>query len=488
MIDYSTYCEIHRLHKEGLSARQIAGQLKLGRRTVRQWLKRKQFAQRAPGPRASKLDPWKGEIVRLLNLHPYSAQQIFQQLQSRGYEGSYSILKRFVRQVRPKPTNAFLTLQFAPGECAQVDWGSAGLMQVGSTRRRVSFFVMVLCYSRRLYVEFTLSEKLEHWLACHQSAFTYFNGLSREVMVDNCKVAVLEHPLGGPPTFNPRYLDFAQHHGFQIKACGPKQPHQKGRVENAVAYVKRNFLAGLELVSLPALNTAVRHWLDTVANVRVHGETHRRPIDLFAEEKLLPLHPHPYGAARIEDLRASSRFRITVDTNTYSVPARYARQVLQVHIYPERILFHHQNQLIAEHSRRYDRHQDYESPDHPQPLLVQRRKAREQQLLLRFLALSPRAADYYQELERRDLNARHHARQILALSETYGLEPVQRAMEDAFHFQAFSSQYIANLLQQRLRQLPEPGALQLTRPTDLLELDLPAPDLSIYEPKTKDQP
>ena len=488
MIDYGIYCEIHRLHNEGLSARQIARQLKLGRRTVRQWLKRKHFAQRAPVPRSSKLDSWKDEIVRLLHLHPYTAQQLFQQLKTRGYEGSYSILKRFVRQVRPKPASAFLTLRFAPGECAQVDWGSAGLMQVGSTRRRVSFFVMVLCYSRRLYVEFTLSEKLEHWLACHQRAFVYFNGVSLQVMVDNCKVAVLEHPPGGPPTFNPRYLDFAQHYGFQIKACGPKQAHQKGRVENAVAYVKKNFLAGLELVSLPALNTAARHWLDTVANVRLHGETHRRPIDLFAEERLLPLHPHAYGAARIEDLRASSRFRITVDTNTYSVPARYARQVLQVHIYPERILIHHQNQLVAEHSRRYDRHQDYENPDHAQPLLIQRRQAREQQLLLRFLSLSPRAAEYYQELERRDLNARHHARQILALSETYGVEPVQRAMEDAFHFQAFSAQYIANLLQRRLRQLPEPAALQLTRPTDLLELDLPAPDLSIYEPKPKDQP
>ncbi len=488
MIDYPTYCEIERLHQEGLSARGIARQLKLGRRTVRQWLKRKHFAPRAAASRPSKLDPWKGEIVRLLNLHPYTAQQLFQQLQPRGYAGSYSILKRFVRQVRPKPAAAFLTLQFAPGECAQVDWGSAGLLQVGSTRRRVSFFVMVLCYSRRLYVEFTLSEKLEHWLACHQSAFGYFNGVSRQVMVDNCKVAVLAHPPGGPPTFNPRYLDFAQHYGFQIKACGPKQAHQKGRVENAVAYVKKNFLAGLELTSLPALNTAARHWLDTVANVRTHGETHRRPIDLFAEEKLRALHPHPYGAARIEDLRASSRFRITVDTNSYSVPARYASQVLQVHIYPERILVHHQNQLIAEHSRRYDRHQDYENPDHAQPLLIQRRKAREQQLLLGFLRLGPRASQYYQELERRDLNARHHARQILALSETYGSEAVERAMEDAFHFQAFSAQYIANLLQQRLRQLPEPGALQLTRPTDLLDLDLPAPDLSIYEPKPKDQP
>jgi len=486
MIEYSTYCEIHRLHKEGLSARQIARRLKLGRRTVRQWLQREHFTQRIVVARPSKLDPWKEEIVRLLHLHPYTAQQVFQQLRARGYDGGYSIIKDFVRTVRPKPRSAFLTLHFAPGECAQVDWGSAGVMSVGSTRRRVSFFVMVLCYSRRLYVEFTLSEKLEHWLACHQNAWACFGGVPHQVMVDNCKVAVLTHPRGGPPTFNPRYLDFARHYGFEIKACGPKQPHEKGRVENAVGYVKKNFLAGMELTSLPALNVALRQWLDSVANVRLHGETHRRPIDLFAEEKLQPLHDRPYPAARIEDLRASSRFRITVDANTYSVPVRHARRMLQVHIYPDRLLIYEQNQLIAEHTRRYDRHQDYEHPDHRQPLLAQRHRAREQELLLRFLSLSPRAAEYFQQLEHRDLNARHHARQILALSETYGAPAVQRAMEDAFHFQAFSAQYIANLLQQRLRQLPEPGALQLTRPTDLLELDLPAPDLSIYEPKPAD--
>ena len=97
--------------------------------------------------------------------------------------------------------------------------------------------------------------------------------------------------------------------------------------------------------------------------------------------------------------------------------------------------------------------------------------------------MSPRAAEYYQQLETRHLNPRHHARQILALSELYGVEPVQRALDDALHFQAFSAQYIANLLQQRQRTLPEPGALHLTRASDLLELDLPTPDLSIYEPK-----
>jgi transposase len=484
MIPYATYCQIRLLHQQGLSARQIAHQLKLGRCTVRRWLKREKFAPRAPVKRPSLLDCWHGEIVRLLALHPYSAQQLFQQLRPKGYKGSYSILKRFVHQVRPKSPPAFLTLRFAPAECAQVDWGCAGSLQVGSTRRRLSFFVMVLCYSRLLYLEFTLSERLEHWLAAHQNAFTYFGGVPASLMIDNPKVAVLAHPLGGPPTFNPHYLDFAQHYGFQIKPCGPRQAHEKGRVENGVGYVKKNLLAGLELTSLPALHNTARHWLDTVANVRLHGETHRQPVALFAEEKprLKPLHPHPYPAARLLSVRASSRFRIPVEANQYSVPARYASRSLQVRLYPERLLIYDQDQLIAEHVRSYDRHQDFEHPDHPQPLLAQRRQAREQQLLGRFLALSPRAAQYYQQLENRQLNARHHARQILALSESYGLEPVQRALDDALHFHAFSAQYIANLLQQRQRQLPEPAALHLTRPSDLLELDLPTPDLSVYEP------
>ena len=184
MISYALFAQIRQLRERGLSARQIACELHLGRRTVRRWLQREQFQPRAAAARPSKLDPWRREIVRLLHLHPYSAQQVFQQLQARGYAGSDSILKRFVRQVRPQPQPAFLTLQFAPGECAQVDWGFAGLMPVGATRRRVSFFVLVLCYSRRMYVEFTLGEKLEHWLACHQNAFTAFAGVPHAVMVD----------------------------------------------------------------------------------------------------------------------------------------------------------------------------------------------------------------------------------------------------------------------------------------------------------------
>jgi hypothetical protein len=309
-------------------------------------------------------------------------------------------------------------------------------------------------------------------------------------MVDNCKTAVLSHPLGQPAVFHPRYLDFAQHYGFTIKACGARKPHEKGRVEKAVHYVKQNFLAGLELASLAAINMAARQWLDQVANVRVHGETHQVPQELFAQEHphLRPLTVLPYDLATLHTVLVSRRGRVTFDTNRYSVPPACAGKSLLLKVSPDRLCLYQQDRLIAEHLRSYDRHQDFEQPEHVEELLAQRRQARTQQLLTRFLALAPRAREYYQRLEEKRGNPRHHVQKIVALSEIYGADKVQRALEDAWAYQAFSCEYIANLLEQRARPATEPGALHLTRQQDLLELDLPAPDLSLYDPEQGGQP
>ena len=130
--------------------------------------------------------------------------------------------------------------------------------------------------------------------------------------------------------------------------------------------------------------------------------------------------------------------------------------------------------------RRYDRFQDVEDPDHPKALLEHRKKARDHQLFMRFLALSPRAEAYYLKLEERRLNPHHHVRKIVALSDIYAPEAVARALEDALTYEAFSSEYIANLLEQRARFTPEASALYLTRRADLLEISLAPPDLSLY--------
>ena len=433
--------------------------------------------------RQSKLDPFKNDIVRMLETHPYTAAQIFQRIREQGFDGSYTIVKQYVRKIRPHRPQAFLKLSFAPGECAQVDWGSFGSVPVGETIRRLSFFVMVLCYSRMMYVEFTVSQTMEHFLACHQNAFDFFGSVPGKIMVDNLKSAVLKRIIGQAPVFNPKYLEFADHHGFSIVACNVGKGNEKGRVENGVGYVKKNFLAGLDIPNFAAINPAARQWLDTIANVRVHGETHKQPITLFEEERaaLLPLPENPFDIATVSQVRASSQFRITVDTNRYSVPAEYAGAGLTLKTYPDRLCVYCDEKLIARHARSYERHQDFEDPDHPKELLAQRKKAEERKIFMRFLALSPKAEQYYQKLEQRRMNPQHHVRKIVALSEIYGADKVSRAMEDAFTFQAFSCEYIANLLEQRTRCLPEPGALYLTRREDLLDIKVQQPDLSIYQ-------
>ena len=135
---------------------------------------------------------------------------------------------------------------------------------------------------------------------------------------------------------------------------------------------------------------------------------------------------------------------------------------------------------MAEHLRSYEKHQDFEQPDHVQTLLHERGEARHQKLLVTFLGLSAQAPAYHEQLAERRLNLRHHLQKIVALAESYAAAAVGRALNDAHELGAYSCEYIANLLEQRQRLAPEAGALHLTRASDLLELELPPPDLSPY--------
>ena len=415
---------------------------------VRRWLDEPRFRPRLPPHHPSKLDPFKATIRRLLEHYPYSAAQILHRLREVGYDGGVTIVKDYLQRVRPVRAPAFLTLHFAPGQCAQVDWGHYRSVPLGNTRRRLSFFVMVRCYRPMMYVEFTVSQTLEHFLQCHLNAFEFFNARApAPIMVDNLKSAVLQRSVGQAPVFHPRYADFARHHRFEISPCNVGAGHEKGRAEAGVGYVKKNFLAGLDIADFRAVNPAARRWLDGVANVRIHGETRKRPVDLFALERDR-LHRLPellYDLATVHTVRASNRFRVTFDTHRYSVPAEYASQRLTLKSSPERLCLYHHERLVARHLRSDERHRDFEHPDHPRALLEQRRKATTQRLLQRFVSLTPRADEYYRELEQRRLNPVHHVRKIVALSDIYGTEATARALNDAFEYGAFSSDYLTVL-------------------------------------------
>lgn len=493
MIDYHTFCQIKSMaQQQQLTPAQIAAALNLDGKTVKKWLTIDRFEPRHRTPRSSCLDPHKATITRLLDRHPYSAVQIWRMLREQGYTGGYTMVKEHVRRVRPRHKPAYLTLSFAPGQCAQADWGQAGVVHLASTSRRLYFFVMVLAYSRMLYVEFSFRQSMEHFLAAQRHAFEFFGGVPQTIMVDNCKTAILSHPRGEPAVLHPHYADFARHYSFTIKACNVRAPNEKGQVEKAVDYIKQNLLNGLDLSRIAAVQAEATAWRDQIANQRLHRQTGKRPIELFAGERkqLQPLPPTPYDCGISRPINSNSQFRVRFDGNSYSVPAPYAStKDSTLRAYPDQILLYHQGTLIATHPRSYERGQDYEHPDHPKPLLQQRRKAADQILLRQFFALGPEADTYYRGLAERRFNPMIHVRQIMALSQRYGLDQVKTVLQDAVHYQAFSADYIANLLEQRQRIAGPSSPLHLTRNQDLLDLQLDPPNLDIYpNPTTENQP
>jgi hypothetical protein len=334
-----------------------------------------------------------------------------------------------------------------------------------------------------MYVECTVSQTMEHFLACHQHACEFFGGIPKQVMLDTLKSAVLKRALGDAPVLNPKSLDFANHSGLPIAPCNVGKGKEKGRVEHGVGYVKKNVLAGLAIPDFSALHPAARQGLDTVAHERVHGATKDKPTTLWPKERpsLRPLPIQPFDTATVSQVRASRQCRIPLEPNRYSVPAHYAGQALTLKTSPDRLCIYHGGQLSARPIRRYDRFQDVEAPDPPKPLLAQRKKARAHQRFRRFLALSPRAEAYDRQLEERRLHPHHHVRNIVAWSDIYAPEAVARAMEEALTYEAFSAEYIANLLEPRARCTPEASALHWTRRGDLLEISLAPPDLRLYQ-------
>ena len=257
----------------------------------------------------------------------------------------------------------------------------------------------------------------------------------------------------------------------------------KGQVDKAVDYVKKNFLNGRkDITSLEALNHAARYWMENTANVRMHKTTQKRPVDNMEAEKkeLLPLNIAPYDCGDIRKARADRQFRVNFESNRYSVPSDFASTVLTVKIYPDRLLFYFEDKLISEHRRSYDKNQDFENPEHARKILEYKRNARDQKMMQNFLLICPNAEAYYIGLKKKRFNSKDHIRKIMALVQRYSVESVAGAINDALELEAFSSEYIANLLEQRERFTPMASPLHLTRNSDCLDIELEQPDLNFY--------
>jgi len=460
MIDYPTWIRMQELHeRDKLNAAQIARELGLAPRTVRTWLGQP-YRARKQARRASQLDPFKGRIMGWLQQHPYTAVQILDLLRAEGFHGGISVLREYVQQVRPSPKEAYLTLSFAPGECAQVDWGMWDPIPVGNTRRRLSFFVMVLGYSRYQYIEFTFSRNLACFLACHVHAFEFFGGVPEEVLYDNLKTAVLSH-VDGTVEWQPTFADFAAYYGFVPRACRPYRPKTKGKVERPFPYIRSNFFLGRSFDGLDDLNRQARHWLDHIAHVRIHGTTHERPVDRFKAERA-SLHALPAKAYHTLETVYRTATRdcvISYGGNFYSVPARHAgRRHLRVEVSSSELAIYHNAEFIARHRICQGRHHRIMDPKHLEGM-VPKTPLTPLQLKLRELReLGPVAVRFIDGLVQTQTRLLPwHVGRLRETLFKYEPDLFLKALERAVEYQAFDARTIENLCRKMQRRLCQDG-------------------------------
>ncbi len=488
-MDSTLWAHIRRLFEvDKLSKSAIARHLGIHRWTVRRALA---FPQAPPahGPRhipgRGKLLDYKEYLKARLTEYPdLSARKLFIEIQATGYRGGYSGVKKEVRSLRAPAPKAFLRLETSPGDYAQVDWANIGSIPVGNTRRILSCFVMVLSYSRMLYLEFTLSQSLEDFLACHAHAFAFFGGVPRKINYDNLKTVVLSR-LGQHIQFNPRFMDFAGAHLFDPTPCNVRAGWEKGKVERLIQYIRSAFLAGRPLLCFAQVQKEATLWRDQEANTRLHATTRQRPIDRFALEQplLQPLPTHPHDTSLVRSVKATSQALVHFQSNRYSVPCAKAGRVLTLKAHPHHMDIFDGPARVAHHIRSYEKYQVIENPHHYEGILAQRKKAQATKIQESFLALLPEAKDYLAGLIAAELSLSSHLARIHELGHLYGSATLASAIRHALAFKAFGAEYVQRIiLQQRAAlNMPDPQPLVLSRKPHWNSLAVEQTDLALYD-------
>jgi transposase len=401
---------IMELHRQGLKVAAIARQLGLDRKTVRKYIARglepPAYGPRPPRPSAvSAFVPYLR--ARLAAYPGLTAVRLWRELRERGFDGGYTAVKRAVRDIRPPvPTVFEQRFETPPGEQAQVDLARFEVVFTDepTTKRIVWLFSMVLGHSRFLFARFVARQDLQTVLRCHIGAFEAFGGATREILYDRMKTAVIGEDADRRVVYNGALVDLARHYGFQPRACRPYRAKTKGKVERPFRYIREDFFLGRSFRNLGDLNAQLRHWLDTVANARVHATTRRVVSEAFAEERaaLKPLPLAPYRAVLKLERRVTHEGTVSVAGNCYSIPDTARRRVVDVHVLADEIQVYEDGALIASHAPVEGRGQRVIAPGHRKaPRSTARRSDEEITIVRTGDQVARRSLEFYDAVARR---------------------------------------------------------------------------------------
>lgn len=495
MITPEQHAEIRRLYYgEHWTVGTIATNLGVHHETVRGAIADTRAVRRGTC-RRTHLDPYLPFVRDTLAQYPrLRATRLHEMLRLRGYPGSATQVRRFVRLLRPQVTPPlYRRLTALIGDEAQIDWGSFGTVRIGHGTRALSGFVLVLSYSRAVFALFTLDQTLESFLRGHVEAFHAMGGCARTLVYDNLKSAVLERQ-GTAIRFHPRLLDLAGHYHFAVRPCTPGRGNEKGKVERQIRYLRDAFFAARTFRDVDDLNAQFRRWRDDLAHQRPHPEQRDRTVaEVFAEEqaRLLPLPAHPFETELMRAVTSGKTPYVRFDRNQYSIPHTHVRQPLTLLASATTVRVVAGADELARHVRSYDTGRTIEEATHLEGLLAATRQANASSSRDRLRLAVPITTTLLDRLAARGEVLRPHLLRLQTLLDDYGPQELTTAVALALERHALGAGSVSHILETRRRQrgrtppmpviLPDhPGVRDLTVTPHSLEsydaLSRPDPD------------
>jgi len=482
MINKRTIFEIHRLKNLGWKERRIARELGIGRNTVKKYSENPEQAisKKTPGP--SKLDPYRDLIDQFLEQDPLvKAPVLLQRLQQNGFDGKITIVRDYLQKIRGqiKYREPFIRFESPPGKQMQIDWGHFKSLSYGDTKRKLYALAVIESYSRMSYVEFTHSQKQE---ALHQgllNAFRYFGGTPEEIVVDNMLTAVIERQ-GSLIRFNEAFLDFLRVFKIVPVACNLRAPHEKGKIENVIKYLRHNFWPLRSFTDLKDVQAQVIEWLNTVAKVRIHQSTGQRPIERFNRVTLKALPELLPDCRETSQLLVHTDFAIRFDGNTYTTPPWCIGKKLTLKADKTTVTIYHHQKLVATHQRCWKRKERIEIPSHREQVKKMKKKLWQDKQIAAFSSLAQQARDYLQALSVAKQPIKKNVSRLLTLKDEYGTLSLIEAIKKALDHKAYGADYIENILYQEMTPKNHHQPVKLKN-QDLNNIRLTEPSLAEYD-------
>jgi len=463
----------------------IAAQLGIHHSVVDRVLSQAGLPKVARSPRASIIDPYLPFIRETLAQFPtLTAARLYAMVKQRGYPGGPSQFRQRISQLRTRrQPEAYLRLKTLPGEQAQVDWGHFGSIQIGKAKRPLMAFVMVLSWSRQIYLQFYLNQQMENFLRGHVAAFEAWNGLPKVLLYDNLKSAVLERQ-GDAIRFHPTLLALSAHYRFEPRPVAVARGNEKGRVERAIRYIRDNFFAARHFQTLEELNQQADQWCQCVSGERRCPENTELTVqEAFHQEqpRLLRLPDNPFDTRERTPVTARKTPYIRFDWNDYSIPHQHVQKPLTVIADLKRLFIVDGEHVIAQHRRSFDKAKQIEDESHINALWLQKTNAKQHRGQDRLSAASAHIPLFLQQAIQRGHVLTTTLRLLNQLLDDYGRDELHTALDEALKQQSPYPQAVQQILERRRDEKRQPPPLAVAVPDKAKPYYVKAVDLSEYD-------